>query len=75
MSTDPESLDEVRDPIAEGEVEVVETGDLNERSEGEETVTHESRPDSDAIGKALDAESGDETEVTIEQADGPESDT
>lgn len=74
MATDPESLDEVRDPIAEDEVEVVETGDLNEREEGEQTVSRESESDGDQLGE-IEPKSPDETEVTIEDAEGPETDT
>jgi hypothetical protein len=74
MSTDPESLDEVRDPIAEDEVEVVETGDLNEREEGEETVAREDDSDVDPL-EDPEPDSLDETEVTIDEADGPETNT
>jgi hypothetical protein len=75
MATDPEALNEVLDPIAEDEVEVVETGDVNERTEGEESVV--------ASNDAVDVESSDQqalearddSEVTIEKADGMETDT
>lgn len=74
MATDPESLDEVRDPIAEDEVEVVETGDVNAREEGEERVSHEDESDVDGL-EDVEPDSPDETEVAIEEAEGPETDT
>lgn len=74
MATDPEAFDEVRDPIAEDEIDVVETGDANAREEGEETVSHEDESDVDRI-EDVKPDSPDETEVTIEEAEGPETDT
>lgn len=75
MQTDPELLDEVRDPIAEDEVEVVETAEVNERLDGEENVSNEGREDSDPLGDAAELEPGDESEVTIADAEGPETET
>jgi hypothetical protein len=71
MYTDPELLDEVRDPIAEDETEIVETAEENERTEGEERVDDSAESDEDRL--AEDTEESDE--VSIAAAEGPETDT
>ena len=72
MPTDPESLDEVRDPIAEDEIEVVETGDESRRAEGEETITTDN---TNVNGSRESSEDTAEGEVTISEAEGEEADT
>jgi hypothetical protein len=72
MPTDPEQLDEVRDPIAEDETEVVETGDESRRAEGEEMATAD---DSKVDESRETAEQPADDEITISEAEGEESDT
>lgn len=73
MQTDPELLDEVRDPIAEDETDVVETGEENDREEGEERIDHAPEENVNALDERPADESADEIGVT--EAEGPESDT